>query len=484
MKQADHLLWRSSTLNIIALVIFQVLVVSSFSQSPASKLPTGKPDQNSSIIDLSGEEPVGPLAIRIGSVVTLRSHAKITKIYVADPAILEAYVADPRTVVLNAKTPGLTSVVLWDESGKQRTLAISADLRIGSLNEALQKVFPAEEIRADVTGERIVLSGTVGTRQIADEALKLAASYSKSVVDSIAVNSARVPQVELKVRFIEIDRSRLSQFGINIFGPGGGSAVGGSSTGQFSSAVNVSNGSSGAGGTGANLSSGGSITVSNPLELLFYSSKLGVAVTIEDLESKQLAQILAEPTITTMSGHSASLLAGGEFPFPVVQSTSGGPASISLQFRPYGVKLEVTPRVNSDGTVDLKVRPEVSALDYTNAVTISGFTVPAIATKTVDTEMVLHSGQSFAISGLLDKQTVDSLSRIPGLSQLPILGALFRSKATTLSTSELMIIVTPRIIYPLETDTAAREPIMVRPMLNPSEFDPGIRQTSAAQIKR
>ena len=185
-----------------------------------------------------------------------------------------------------------------------------------------------------------------------------------------------------------------------------------------------------------------------------------------------------------MSGQSASLLAGGEFPFPVVQSTAGGPASISLQFRPYGVKLEVTPRVNWDNTVDLKVRPEVSSLDYTNAVTISGFTIPAISTKTVDTEMVLRSGQSFAISGLLDKQTVDSLSRIPGLSKVPILGALFSSKATTLSTSELMIIVTPRIVDPLESAAKTSEPAIVRPMLNSSEFDPEIQKRNPLQIKR
>ena len=475
IKQAAFLM---RSVNLCACVIFTLAQFQKVcpAQSVVSQGEYKSTDLSGTTIDMSMLTAQSSLSIKVGSVLTLASRTKVTKIYIADPNVVEAYVANPKQIILNAKIAGETSVVMWDENGKQRTIAISADLLTTQLNEALRAVYPTNVIHAESVGDRITLTGTVGTRAIADEAVKLASQFSKVVVDSLGVNSARVPQVELKVRFIEIDRSRLSQFGINIFGPGGGSAIGGTTTGQFPSSVSVSSGAGGSGGSATSLSNGSSISISNPLELLFYSSKLGAAVSVEDLESKQLAQVLAEPTITTMSGQSASLLAGGEFPFPVVQAAAGGTASVSLQFRPYGVKLEVTPRVNWDNTVELKVKPEVSSLDYTNSVTISGFTIPAISTKTVDTILVLHSGQSFAISGLLDKQTMDSLSRIPGLSQIPFLGSLFRSKATTLSTSELMIIVTPRIIDPLASDRVASDPVLVRPMLDSTNFDSEIRQ--------
>lgn len=439
---------------------------------------------DSSTMDLSRDLTTQVTHVRTGSVKLIASPSRITKVYVGDPAIVEAYVPNPKEVVLNAKAPGLTSVVLWDEQGKQHVLSVSVDVSVEELDAVLHSAFPLYDIRAEVAQDKIILTGVVGSRQTADQVLKLVGQFAKCVVDSLTINSARVPQVELKVRFVEIDRSKLSQFGINIFGPGGGSAIGGASTGQFPSSVSVSSGSGGASGAGSTLSNGSALTVSNPLDLLFYSAKLGTAVTIEDLESKQLAQILAEPTLTTMSGQSASLLAGGEFPFPVVQANTGAAASITIQFRPYGVKLEVTPCVNPDRTVELKVRPEVSSLDYTNAVTISGFTIPAISTKTVDTELVLRSGQSFAISGLLNKQTIDSLSRIPGLSNVPYLGALFRSKATTLSTSELVIIVTPRIIDPVNAETSPQEPVVVRPLLDTSRFDRDIQKKSPAEINR
>ena len=174
-----------------------------------------------------------------------------------------------------------------------------------------------------------------------------------------------------------------------------------SSTGQFPSTQTYTAGS----GTTAST-----LTTSNPLNLLFYNFGLNIGFTLQDLQDRQIAQILAEPTITTLSGQKASFLSGGEFPFPVVQGSSGGLTSITIQFRPYGVKLDFTPIVNDDGTIQLKVAPEVSALDYTNAVTISGYTIPAISTRRAETQVELRDGQSFAISGLLDHRTTDILS--------------------------------------------------------------------------
>jgi pilus assembly protein CpaC len=192
---------------------------------------------------------------------------------------------------------------------------------------------------------------------------------------------------------------------------------------------------------------------------------------LQDLQDKQILQILAEPTITTVSGQKASFLAGGEFPFPVVQASTGGIASVSISFRPYGVKLEFTPTVNADGTIRLIVAPEVSDLDFSNAVTIAGYSIPAISTRRAETEVELRDGQSFAISGLLDHRTTDIYNKMPGFGDIPLLGQLFRSKSTTHSTEELVVIVTPILVDPLTDTTPPVLPNLPVPMLDVKQFD-------------
>ncbi len=196
-----------------------------------------------------------------------------------------------------------------------------------------------------------------------------------------------------------------------------------------------------------------------------------MGVTLRDLENKQVLQILAEPSITTLSGQKASFLSGGEFPFPVVQGGSGGFSSVTIQFRDYGVRLEFTPTVNPDGTIQLKVNPEVSALDYTNSVTISGYTIPAISTRKAETEVELRDGQSFAISGLLDHRTTQVLAKMPGIGNVPILGEFFKSKELSHSLVELIVIVTPIIVDPLTESSSPTDPKLALPNLDEGQFD-------------
>ena len=445
------------------------------SQDTSALAGAGMVERVSSASGLGDPERVKHLVV--GHILFLNATSRVTRIYVGDPSVLDSYTVSPKQILLTAKAPGTCSVVLWYEDGNARAYTVSVDINLDQLRVSLVHALPNEGIAAEASQGKVILTGTVSTSAVADTAVRLADLFSKEVVDSLLVNSAKAKQVQLKVRFVEVDRSRLNQYGINIFGPSG-SSVGTATTSQFPSTATISNGS---GSTGGLQVGGNTLTVSNPLNFLFYSSKLGVGVSLQDLESKQIAQILAEPTITTLSGQPADFLAGGEFPFPVVQGSSGGTTSITIQFRPYGVKLDFTPKVNVDGTIELKVMPEVSSLDFTNAVTISGYTIPALSTKRADTQVVLRSGQSFAISGLLDKQTTDSLSRTPGFANIPILGALFKSKGVNLSTSELIVIVTATIVDPL-TDTASpTEPVPVRPFLNSKKFDqsvpaPGTRQ--------
>jgi pilus assembly protein CpaC len=208
----------------------------------------------------------------------------------------------------------------------------------------------------------------------------------------------------------------------------------------------------------------------NLLSLFYYNEALGVGAAIQDLENKQIIQILAEPTLSAMSGEKASFLSGGEFPFPVVQGGTGF-TSVTIQFRPYGVKLEFTPNVLPDGTIQLEVSPEVSALDYTNEVQIAGYTIPAIDTRRADTQVELKSGQSFAIGGLLDNRTSDELDKVPGIGDIPILGKLFQSKSSTHSVVELAVIVTPTLVDPLTDNPPAMQPKAVVPFLVPHKFD-------------
>jgi hypothetical protein len=214
------------------------------------------------------------------------------------------------------------------------------------------------------------------------------------------------------------------------------------------------------------------VLASNPLNFFLYSARANLGATIQDLQTKQVLQILAEPTITTISGEKADFLSGGEFPVPIAQPGSNGTAPvITVQFRPFGVKVEFTPIVNADGTIRLSVTPEVSALDYANSVTISGFTIPALSTRRASTQVELRNEQSFAISGLLDQRTSDLLDKSPGIASIPILGQLFKSKNTNHQTTELVVVVTPTVVDPL-TDTAPpAQPDLPVPTLDRPSFD-------------
>jgi pilus assembly protein CpaC len=277
----------------------------------------------------------------------------------------------------------------------------------------------------------------------------------------LVVDPHHLPQVQLEVRIVEIDRSKLTAFGINLFSLGKNS--GSTSTEQFSPpGFQNQNGTNTA-------------VISDFLNLFYFNLPHGLGTTIKDLQTKGILEILAEPTLITLHGKTARFLAGGEFPYPIVQPGGAGSVpTITVQFRPYGVKLEFTPWVNSDGSIRLRVSPEVSALDYTNEVVIAGYALPALSTRKAETEVELKDGQSLGISGILDHRTTDSLSKMPGIGDIPVLGQLFRSKNLNRSTMELVVIVTPKVIDTLATTQnlpAPSTPAMAVPFLQPQIFD-------------
>jgi pilus assembly protein CpaC len=401
--------------------------------------------------------------ITVGRSIFIDTKHRLARVYITDPEVLDSYMASPNQVVVTAKKAGASTVILWDESGESKSYLISADVNVETLRDSMRQFLPNENIMVQGNETRVVLSGTVGTTAIADQAVKLATLYSKEVSNSLLVNTARVKQVRLEVKIVEVDRSKLSAFGFNFFSAGGQNTAT-TSTSQFPSTLAV---------TAATSTTPKTVTVGNPLNFSLYSSKLNIGATLQDLATMQVLQILAEPNISTMSGQKANFLAGGEFPFPVIQNSSTGIPVVSLMFKQYGVKLEFTPVVNTDGTIDLTVAPEVSALDYTNAVSIAGYTIPAISTRRAETQVVLKSGQTFAISGLLDQRTTDLYSKTPGVSSVPILGELFKSKSTSHSNTELVVIVTPTVIDPIAQDVAPAKPAPqpIVPFLDTTKFD-------------
>jgi pilus assembly protein CpaC len=411
------------------------------------------------------------LHLVVGRSVFVNTRHRLTRVYVTAPSVLDSYTASPNQIVITAKKPGTSNLIVWDEAGESQSFMITSDVNVVDLRDALKQALPNDNVQVSGQEGHVVLTGTIGTDKVSDQVVKLAGLYSKDVTNALVVNPATVKQVTLKVRIVEVDRSKLNAFAFNFFSAGGNN-LGGTTTGQASSSLTV---------TPGGVTGGKQVTVQNPLNFLLYSSRLNIGATLQDLQTLNILQILSEPTITAMSGEKGSFLAGGEFPFPVVQSGASGGTAITIQFRPYGVKLEFLPTVNTDGTVELKVAPEVSSLDYSNAVQIAGYTIPALSTRKADTQVVLRSGQTFVISGLLDKRTTDQYGSTPGIASIPILGQLFKSKNVNHSDQELVVIVTPTIVDPL-TDTAfPDEPHLPIPTLDVSKFDKTVPTTTKAK---
>ncbi|MBI3670898.1 MAG: hypothetical protein HY237_14100 [Acidobacteria bacterium] len=265
-----------------------------------------------------------------------------------------------------------------------------------------------------------------------------------------------------------MNRSALSQLGVNLFSLNQ-KMIGTTSTQQFAPpALSTPLQSTTTTGT-TSTAIPPSFTFSDLLNLFLFRPDINIGATIKALQQQNLLQILAEPNLLTETGKEASFLAGGEFPFPVVQGGAAGTVpTVTVQFREFGVRLTFTPKLTEDNKIHLHVRPEVSALDFTNALTISGFFVPALSTRRVETDMVLQDGQSFAIAGLVDDRLTQVANKIPGLGDIPILGQLFKSRSLNKSKTELLVVVTPHIVKPLEAGQAAPLPQFPKPFMPPA----------------
>jgi pilus assembly protein CpaC len=403
--------------------------------------------------------------IQVGRSIVLNTQSRLRRIVVSNPNVLDTATVSTTQVVVTAKIAGTSSLVLWDESSNARILDVYADVDVSGLRDGVRSAYPNEKVQIEAEQGRVLVTGTVSGKVVADDVMRMAGVYSKDVVDSLIINLPHQKQIMLKVRFAEVDRVKLEQSGINLLSTAS-KLTGSTSTGQYG-APTTSNSSLN--------NSQSSLAPSNLLNIFLYRSDLNLGVTIQDLQERNVLQILAEPNLMARSGEPAKFLAGGEFPFPVVQGGAGGTASsVTIMFKPFGVKLEFTATIIGD-IIRLKVLPEVSTLDYTNAVTISGFQIPAISTRRAETEVDLRNGQSFGIAGLLDRRTTAQLNRMPGFGDIPILGNLFKSKSFNQTNSELLVMVTPVLVDTCaENATVPAAPVPVIHNMEDKNFDKAV----------
>jgi pilus assembly protein CpaC len=462
---AAVLLFGATTLFVHAAGSGANSAISSNSPSPQSQDATPSTTSTTSSTQSVTAGAV-PLRVMVGKSLLINTTERLKRVSVTDPAVADALVVTPTQVLVNGLAPGEVSLLIWDELERSRSFDLRVDVDITAATEEMHRLFPDEQINVTPSRSAIVLSGHVTTEDVSKHAGALAAAYSKNVVNVLTFGPVGAEEILLQVKFAEVDRTALTQLGVNLLSTGSGNTVGTTTTGQFGGARLGTITDT----TGANDNPFSSTaTISDALNLFFFNPQVHLGAVIKALQTKSLLQILAEPNLVAVNGKEASFLAGGEFPFPVVQPGAGGISTVTVQFREFGVRLKFTPIIQPNGSIHLHVIPEVSTLDFANAVTVSGTTIPAISTRKADTEFELQDGQSFVIAGLMDNRVTDIGNKVPWLGDVPILGNFFKSKSAQKSNSELMVLCTVRRIAPsVQTPTAPKAP---EPILNKDKFD-------------
>jgi pilus assembly protein CpaC len=455
---------RKSLIGLLLTATFVAPAYSETMQQPDNSAPPqNQAPAGTQTTTLPAQQPTqgsAPLRVMVGKSLLINTTERLRRISITDGAIAFAQVITPTQILIHGKAPGEISLLIWDELERSRSFDLRVDVDVSACAEEEHRVFPDEQITVTPSRAAVVLSGHVSTEDVAKRAGELASAYSPKVVNVLTFGPVGAQEVLLQVKFAEVDRTALTQMGINFVSTGGANTTGTITTGQF-------------GGFGPQTLTPGTTgttgqSLNNVLNLFVFRPDINFGAVIEALETKNLLQILAEPNLIAVNGKEASFLAGGQFPFPIVQPGAGFTA-VTISFKEFGVRLQFTPVIMPSGNIHLKVAPEVSTLDFANALTISGFTVPALSTRKAETEFEVQDGQSFVIAGLMDNRVTDIYNKIPGLGDIPILGNFFRSKSLQKSNSELMVLCTVRRVSP-STESPA-PPKAPHPYLDPAKFD-------------
>jgi pilus assembly protein CpaC len=394
---------------------------------------------------VQGQSGFERIIVTAGRSVVLTLPFDIKKIAITNPEVADATGVSPRELLIDGKSAGTISLIVWGEASRLQ-YDLEVDPGVTTLQARLQSLFPGEDIEVSVSDGAIVLSGHVSSNTVMLRAAEIAEA---STPDHKVINLLQLPggntsqQVLLQVRFAEVNHNTLSDLASSFFTTRA-AFTSSSTTEEFASPVLAAQG----GTTTA--------TFSDLLNLFYFNQNVGIGGVIKAIQQTGDFESLAEPNLIAYNGVEASFLAGGEFPVPVV---SGATGTVSVIFKEFGVRLKFKPTIAGD-TIRLHVRPEVSTLDFSNGVTLSGFRIPALTERWAETEVELRDGQSFAIAGLLDNLAQNNKAAIPILSQIPIIGNIFKSRDKQSQHTELMVLITPRLVRPLSPDEVPPLPPM------------------------
>ena len=390
----------------------------------------------------------GPEDIRltVGKSIVIDYPTDISRISTSNPDIVDASPVTGREILVHGKAFGTVTLVVWSKAGQRNFYNITVEQNLEPLRKLLKDTFPKEDIHVQSSRESLSLTGRVTNKDVAEKATALSTPFGKTTVNNLQIiSTGSEKQILLRVKFAELDRTASTQFGVNLISTGAANTVGGVTTGQFPapSLPSVT------GTPGSSVAQTASFTISQALNIFAFRNDLNLGAFIKALQSHNLLQILAEPNLVTTNGKEATFLVGGEFPIPVLQGGSNSGA-VTIQFREFGVRLSFNPTITENNTISMHVKPEVSSIDLANSVSFNGFTIPALSTRKMETNIELGEGQSFVIAGLIDQRLTETVTKIPGLASIPILGNLFKTKETDRNNTELIVMVTPEVTVPLQ----------------------------------
>jgi pilus assembly protein CpaC len=414
------------------------------------------------------------VTLLVGRSTVLDVPGPISRLSLTSPEVADALVTTPSQVLIHGKTVGTISMFVWDRGGGIRRYEVVVHRDMSQLESQLHELFPGEPISVAGNGKNVVISGTVSSKYVMDKAAEVAVGYvekKENVVNLLQQAQAASNQVLLRVRFAEVARTALTELGASFFTSPTGvkNTLARTTTEQYPAPgyEKLEWTKQGFDFGSPVTSAKGEFTFSDFLNLFLFSEKYDIGTMLRLLQTRGLFQALAEPNLIAQNGQEASFLAGGEYPYPVVQGSAGGLA-VTIQFKEFGIRLSFTPTVLGGDLIHLKVRPEVSSLDFTNAVSLQGFRVPALSTRRAETQLELRDGQTFAIAGLLNNSMTSTLQKIPGIGDIPVLGLLFKSKAARKEQTELVVMITPQIVRPGAPGAAPAMPGLVEPFLPPA----------------
>jgi len=421
------------------------------------------------------------LRITVGKSIVIDYPTDVARISTSDPQVVDAVAVSTREILLHGKALGVSTIVIWAKTGQRTFYNVAVEHNLEPIRAILKQTFPDETISIQSARDSVTLIGRVSTKEVSDRAAALVASLAKTVVNHLFVAPSAVDkQILLRVKFAELDRNFSEAFGVNLLSTGALNTPGLASTGQFSpprpsQIRGVIPGS--IAGTATEYS------LADALNIFAFRPDLNLAATIRALQTENFLQILAEPNLITTNGKDANFLVGGEFPVPILQGGSNSGA-VTVQFREFGIRLSFTPTLTANKTLKMFVRPEVSSIDVANSVTFGGFRIPALSTRKIETNIELAPGQSFVIGGLIDDRLEDTFNKVPGLAHIPILGMLFKSRAANKSRSELIVLVTPEVVDPLNPSDPRPMPPMPKEFLGPLPSSSGKKSGAAARNAR